>query len=59
MTLIRLRALLVIKSNKNFTFEKIDINDALKLNNYFSINKPDKVVNLAAQAGVRHSLKDP
>ena len=49
----------ILKSNENFTFEKIDINDSVKLNDYFKIIKPDKVVNLAAQAGVRHSLIDP
>ena len=49
----------ILKSNENFTFEKIDINDSAKLNDYFKIIKPDKVVNLAAQAGVRHSLIDP
>ncbi len=56
---LKLDRLKILKSNKNFTFEKIDINDALKLNNYFSINKPDKVVNLAAQAGVRNSIINP
>ena len=49
----------ILKSNENFAFEKIDINDSVKLNDYFKIIKPDKVVNLAAQAGVRHSLIDP
>ena len=29
------------------------------LNNFFKINSPSKVVNLAAQAGVRYSLENP
>ena len=29
------------------------------MNDYFRISKPDKVVNLAAQAGVRYSIIDP
>ncbi len=56
---LKLARLKILKSNKNFTFEKIDINDALKLNDYFKICQPDKVVNLAAQAGVRNSIIDP
>ena len=56
---LKLDRLNILKSNENFTFEKIDIIDAVKLNDYFKIVKLDKVVNLAAQAGVRHSLFDP
>ena len=56
---LKLDRLNILKSNENITFEKIDIIDAVKLNDYFKIVKPDKVVNLAAQAGVRHSLIDP
>ena len=44
---------------KNFQFEKIDISDSKTLNSIFSSYKPEKVVNLAAQAGVRHSLEKP
>ena len=56
---LKLDRLKILKSDKNFTFEKIDINDRLKLNDYFRICQPDKVVNLAAQAGVRNSIVDP
>ena len=38
-------------------FKEIDIADGEKLNKVFLSFKPDKVVNLAAQAGVRYSLK--
>ena len=40
-----------------FNFKEIDIADGEKLNKGFLSFKPDKVVNLAAQAGVRYSLK--
>ena len=56
---LKLDRLKILKSNKNFTFEKIDINDGLKLNDYFRICQPDIVVNLATQAGVRNSIIDP
>ena len=56
---LKLNRLKILESNENFKFEEIDITDALNLNNYFKIIKPDKVVNLAAQAGVRHSIIDP
>ena len=46
-------------SSKNFDFYKIDLCDALKLNQLFKENKFDVVVNLAAQAGVRYSITNP
>ena len=45
--------------NKNFIFRKIDISNREELQKSFEEFKPDKVVNLAAQAGVRYSLKNP
>ena len=44
---------------KNFTFEKIDIRDRKSLARSFQSFKPNKVVNLAAQAGVRYSIENP
>jgi UDP-glucuronate 4-epimerase len=44
---------------KNFTFEKIDIADRKALTKTFTDFKPKKVVNLAAQAGVRYSIENP
>jgi len=44
---------------KNFTFEKIDIADREALTKTFTDFKPQKVVNLAAQAGVRYSIENP
>jgi UDP-glucuronate 4-epimerase len=48
-----------LKPNKNFTFEKIDIADRESLTKAFIDFKPNKVVNLAAQAGVRYSIENP
>ena len=43
----------------NFSFEKIDISNYQKISKVFKSFSPDKVVNLAAQAGVRYSLENP
>jgi UDP-glucuronate 4-epimerase len=56
---LKLNRLKVLQNYEAFSFEKIDITDSIKLNNYFKINKPEKVVNLAAQAGVRNSITNP
>lgn len=42
-----------------FTFKKIDIADKVSLDEIFADYKPQVVVNLAAQAGVRHSIDNP
>jgi len=44
---------------KNLNFIKIDITDTENLRNLFSTSKFNVVCNLAAQAGVRYSLKNP
>lgn len=50
----------MIKSlNKDFTFLKEDISDKKRILEIFSEYKPDIVVNLAAQAGVRYSITNP
>ena len=43
----------------NFTFEKIDISDKLALEEVFTKVRPERVVHLAAQAGVRYSIQNP
>ena len=43
----------------NFTFYKSDILDYESLSKCVEDNKVDIIINLAAQAGVRHSLKFP
>ena len=48
----------LLKKNKNFKFLKTDIENKNLYNKFKSI-KLDLIINLAAQAGVRHSLKDP
>ena len=48
-----------LKSYKNFKFEKIDISDRKLIDPIFKKFKPKKVINLAAQAGVRYSLENP
>ena len=49
----------ILRSYKNFNFEKVDISDRSKLGPIFKAFKPQKVANLAAQAGVRYSLTNP
>ena len=48
-----------IKNYKNYQHYKVDLVDRKKLDKLFIDHKPQKVVNLAAQAGVRYSLKNP
>jgi len=43
----------------NYQHYKIDISDKKSLEDIFKQNKPQKVVNLAAQAGVRYSIENP
>ena len=49
----------ILKKYKNYRFNKIDIKDYKKLDRIFKKNSIHSVVNLAAQAGVRYSLKNP
>jgi UDP-glucuronate 4-epimerase len=44
---------------ENFTFKKIDLADSVAMEDLFSGWKPDAVINMAAQAGVRYSLENP
>ncbi len=48
-----------LKKYKNFKFKKVDIRNNLALQFIFKKNKFDFVFNLAAQAGVRYSIKNP
>ncbi|MBC3765790.1 NAD-dependent epimerase [Neptunicella marina] len=43
----------------NFSFIKMDVADRQKLEALFSTEKFDKVIHLAAQAGVRYSIENP
>ena len=49
----------ILGKNNNFIFHKIDLKDKTEVDKTFEIYKPDYVINLAAQAGVRYSLKNP
>ena len=49
----------ILKKYGNFKFERINIADRETLTAVFTNFKPQKVVNLAAQAGVRYSITNP
>ena len=46
-------------SNHHFSFHQIDIADHESLDVLVAAEKPDRVIHLAAQAGVRYSLTNP
>lgn len=48
-----------LQAYPNFCFYQADISDSSQINEIFSKHKPQRVVNLAAQAGVRYSLTNP
>ena len=56
---IKKKRLKDLKENKNFLFYKIDISNKKKLKKIFNDHKFEIIIHLAAQAGVRHALKDP
>ncbi len=43
----------------HYTHQRADLADAAAIKHAFATFRPQRVVNLAAQAGVRHSLKNP
>ncbi len=45
--------------NPSYTHIRLNISDREKLEDCFSKHRPDRVVNLAAQAGVRYSIENP
>lgn len=49
----------LLKQHLAFQFEKIALEDKADLDNAFTDFKPDCVINLAAQAGVRYSIENP
>lgn len=48
-----------LSSLRNFTFDQIDLADRTAMEALFERIKPEIVVNLGAQAGVRYSLENP
>lgn len=53
------RGIIQKKYKTNFTFYKCDISSKDKISKLLDDINPDLIINLAAQAGVRHSLKFP
>jgi UDP-glucuronate 4-epimerase len=51
--------LAILRALPNFTFTKADLADRDSMNALFASFKPDIVIHLAAQAGVRYSLDHP
>ncbi|MDM8516169.1 NAD-dependent epimerase [Desulfobacterales bacterium HSG16] len=51
--------LAILEENEHFTFSRTDLADRESMEALFKENSFDVVVNLAAQAGVRHSLTHP
>lgn len=49
----------ILSDNSNFIFHKVDISNLQEVEKIFKDFMPQKVVNLAAQAGVRYSLENP
>ena len=48
-----------LKKYKNYKHYKIDLSDRQSLDEIFKKHKIQKVINLAAQAGVRYSMENP
>ena len=46
-------------ADKRFAFKKVDVADFKSLRKIFRKEKPDRVLHLAAQPGVRYSLENP
>ena len=55
----RLRLIEAVASSGAWRFEHVALEDGAALMGLFGDEKPDVVVNLAAQAGVRYSLENP
>lgn len=49
----------LFRNNKNYKHFKIDISNLNKINKVFKLYRPQFVINLAAQAGVRYSIENP
>jgi UDP-glucuronate 4-epimerase len=56
---LKLDRLARLQGRPGFEFAKLDVADREGLAALFAAHKPDRVVHLAAQAGVRYSLQNP
>lgn len=50
---------LKLLEHENFSFHKVDLSDRESVDAIFKSEKIDRVINLAAQAGVRYSIENP
>jgi UDP-glucuronate 4-epimerase len=48
-----------IATHENFSFHRVSVEDKDAMASLFAAEKPDRVIHLAAQAGVRYSLENP
>ena len=53
---LKMDRLKILRNHDNYKFYKDDLSDKERLNFIFSEERPDIVVNLGAQAGVRYSI---
>lgn len=56
---LKLARLDILAIKPHFTFKKVDITDRILISELFSKEKFNRVVHLAAQAGVRYSINNP
>ncbi|MDC9524640.1 NAD-dependent epimerase [Pseudoalteromonas sp. Angola-30] len=56
---LKLARLAQFESHDNFTFIKLDISERAAMSELFAAQQFDKVIHLAAQAGVRYSIENP
>ncbi len=56
---LKLARLERLKSYSNFKFVQGDIADRMAVDELFATEKPNRVINLAAQPGVRYSIQNP
>ncbi len=59
LKLKRIEKISEVAKDNLWEFHKADISDKEKIDEIFKIHKPNIVINLAAQAGVRYSLLNP
>ncbi len=51
--------LAILSNHQSFTFVQADLSDRVAVEKVFAEHRFDRVINLAAQAGVRYSLENP
>lgn len=56
---LKIRRNAILKEFPKYKFYKVDIGEPKKVNQIFNNERPERVIHLAAQAGVRYSLINP